>query len=65
MGKRPGKMRIDAFYESHISLCQNVSYDALQVYAGSNPIGGSVIFLSFFLFFILVHACNELYYIHM
>jgi hypothetical protein len=30
MGKRPGKMRIDAFYESPISLCFFLQYALLQ-----------------------------------
>ena len=47
MGKRPGKMRNDAFYESRISLCFLLQYMLLQFSAGSNPIDGTVFSFSF------------------
>ena len=47
MGKRPGKMRNDAFYESLISLCFLLLYMLLQFSAGSNPIVGTVFSFSF------------------
>ena len=42
---------------AYVKMCLMIHY----VYAGSNPIVGSIIFLSLFLFFISIQACKELY----
>ena len=63
MGKRPGKMRNDAFYESRISLCFFLQYMLLQFYAGSNPIGGSVFFCLFFITMLITNYTTYHYYL--
>ena len=62
MGKRPGKMRIDAFYESHISLCffcNMCCYNTSQVRIRSSAVSFSFSFLT------TIHSYNELYCICM
>ena len=56
-------MRIDAIYESLISLCFFLTYELFLSSAGSNPIGGSVSFSAYSFLIMQIMKYNTCYYV--